>query len=265
MVITSLPGPDWATIMTAFGTVGAVIAAVGIAIWSGRTTNTRVAAERTEADRRLREQLDHSDQQLAQERAAADERLREQLDHSDEQLRLQQEHSDQQLAQERAAADERLRKQFAQAEQLEQRGEAAAVMVIGARMPAGEGVVSEPRDPAERPVIIVINNGKYAITSIAVRLSPDGRSVVGLGKRETLRDLSVLPQPWTSDLIGMLGDVYLGTITPGAAMQFVGDPLLSTVLRTSYPIVRWIDRWDECWEHKQGQTYPTDRNAEWRP
>lgn len=74
--------------MTAFGTVGAVIAAVGIAVWSDRTTNTRVATERAEADRRLHVQLDHSDAQLRQ----------------------QQEHSDQQLAEERAAADERVRR-----------------------------------------------------------------------------------------------------------------------------------------------------------
>jgi hypothetical protein len=67
MVITSVPRPDWATIMTAFGTVGAVIGAVGIAIWSARSTNARIATERVEADRRLREQFSHSDDQLRQQ------------------------------------------------------------------------------------------------------------------------------------------------------------------------------------------------------
>jgi hypothetical protein len=53
--------------MTAFGTVGAMIAAVGIAIWSARSTNAQIATERVEADRRLRGQFSHSDDQLRQQ------------------------------------------------------------------------------------------------------------------------------------------------------------------------------------------------------
>jgi len=87
MVITSVPGPDWATTMTAFGTVGAVIAAVGIAIWSARSTNARIATERVEADRRLREQFSHSDEQLSRRQ-----------EHSDDQLRQQQENNERQLS-----------------------------------------------------------------------------------------------------------------------------------------------------------------------
>jgi len=53
-----------------------------------------------------------------------------------------------------------------------------------------------------------------------------------------LIDLSVLPDSWIKDVTGWLGEVYLGTIAPGAAMRFVGDDLLVSVLRTSFPIVR---------------------------
>jgi hypothetical protein len=39
-------GPDWATIMTAFGTVAAAGAALWIALWSDRRTVRRIRAER---------------------------------------------------------------------------------------------------------------------------------------------------------------------------------------------------------------------------
>lgn len=89
MVVAASSGPDWSSIMTAFGTVGAVIAAVGIALWSTKTTNKRVEKEWHEAD----------------------ERLRRQLEHSDEQLRRQHEYSDRRLAEERAATEERSRRE----------------------------------------------------------------------------------------------------------------------------------------------------------
>lgn len=49
-------GPDWATIMTAFGTVGAVVAAVGIAIWSNKVTNDRIIMDRTLANEQARKE-----------------------------------------------------------------------------------------------------------------------------------------------------------------------------------------------------------------
>jgi hypothetical protein len=121
MVIAVSSGPDWATVMTGFATLGAVIAAVGIAIWSNKTTNDRVAKDRDEAnkrlheqlsgaDRRLREQLSHSDAQLKQQQEHSDAQLKQQQEHSDAQLKQQQEHSDRQLTEERAIADARLRK-----------------------------------------------------------------------------------------------------------------------------------------------------------
>lgn len=139
--------------MTAFGTVGAVLAAVGIAILSDRSTNKRVAAERKAADRQLREQLDHSE----------------------EQLRRQQEHSDQQLTQERASADERLQRQFEHAKQLEQDSEAAAVTVIGTILHPDENVGPDREAPAMRPGAFVINKGRYAVRNVEAMLSLDGR------------------------------------------------------------------------------------------
>ncbi|MGH3196783.1 MAG: hypothetical protein ACRDNT_12780 [Streptosporangiaceae bacterium] len=194
----------------------------------------------------------------------ADRRLREQLAHSDEQFRRQQEHSDRQLAEERAAADERLGQQFSQAEQIEQRGDAAAVQVIafGIR-PAN--VVVDPAHPAFEPVIIVSNRGRYAISNVQVRLSPDGRSIIEPGRLQPLADLRQLPEAWTNPAAANIGDMYLSSIAPGAAMRFNFDQMPADTLRTSFPIVRWDDRWDECWEYQKGVTYLTSRNAEWRP
>jgi hypothetical protein len=252
MPITIVSGPDWATIMTAFGTVGAVIAAVWIALASSRKTSKLVREERAQADRRLAQQLDHSDGQL-----------RAQLEHSALLLSDQQEHSDRQLAEQVTSADDRLQQQFFKADELEQRGQAAAVEVIGYRLPPGPDIIDDPQNPSGRPAVIVINKGKYAITNLAVRLSPDGRSIVELWRGQHLVDPAALPPFWAKDMIGLLGEVYGGTIAPGAAMRFEGDDLLVSILRTSYPIVRWLDRWEECWEHSRGQVYPSDMQADW--
>jgi hypothetical protein len=73
-VITVSSGPDWATIMTAFGTVGAVVVALGIAIWSERRTDKRLSAERTRSDEQLADERAFSRAQIAEERQIARDR-----------------------------------------------------------------------------------------------------------------------------------------------------------------------------------------------
>lgn len=222
--------PDWATIMTAFGTVAAVIAAAWIAIASSRKTTKLVAKERIEADRRLNRQLEHSDEQLRQQHEEADKRLLE---------------------------------QFVRTDELEQRSEAAAVEVIGYRLKSGVRDLPESQNPSGRPAVLVINKGKYAITNLAVRLSPDGRSIIELWRSKNLVDLSAVPNHWTEDVTGLLGDVYGGTIAPGGAMRFEGEEMAGDVLRTAFAIVRWNDRWEATWEHRKGQVYQTHMQADW--
>jgi len=67
-------GPDWASIMTAFGTVGAVIAAVGIALWAEWRSGRRLADERERSDRQLADERAHSRAQVEEERRIARER-----------------------------------------------------------------------------------------------------------------------------------------------------------------------------------------------
>ena len=46
-------GPGWTDILTAIGTVGAVIAAVGIALWTEWRSGGRLKAEHERSDRLL--------------------------------------------------------------------------------------------------------------------------------------------------------------------------------------------------------------------
>jgi hypothetical protein len=60
--------------MTAFGTVGAVIAAVGIALWTEWRSGRRLKDERARSDRQLAEERAHSRAQIEEERQIALER-----------------------------------------------------------------------------------------------------------------------------------------------------------------------------------------------
>ena len=67
-------GPDWADIVTAFGTVGAVIAAVGIALRSERRSAAHIQAEHERSDRLLEEERALSRTEIDEERRIALER-----------------------------------------------------------------------------------------------------------------------------------------------------------------------------------------------
>jgi hypothetical protein len=67
-------GPDWATIMTAIGTVAVAVVAVAVALFAEWRADKRVAAERAHSAAQLREEREHSTAQLAEERRIAAER-----------------------------------------------------------------------------------------------------------------------------------------------------------------------------------------------
>jgi hypothetical protein len=64
-------GPSWTDILTAIGTVGAVLAAVSIALWTERRSGKRLKAEQDRSDRLLAEEREHSRAQIADERRVA--------------------------------------------------------------------------------------------------------------------------------------------------------------------------------------------------
>jgi hypothetical protein len=74
-VVFVLPsGPDWATIMTAIGTVAVAVVAVGVALFAEWRADKRLANERAHSDEQLREERAHSAAQIAEERHIAQER-----------------------------------------------------------------------------------------------------------------------------------------------------------------------------------------------
>lgn len=173
------------------------------------------------------------------------------------------------LKNERTSADDRLQRGMDRAMKVEQRSEAASVEVLSYGVPPNVlGITHDPRDPNYSPVIIVMNHGKYAITGLDVRLSPDGSSVIQLGARKNLLNTINVPTAWIQDARAgvQLGTVYLGTIPAGQAMRLEGNPLVLSRLRTSFPLVRWMDAWGTCWEYNKGEIrIIPSLNEIWRP
>jgi hypothetical protein len=217
--------------MTAFGTVGAVVAAVGISVVSARNATKLANDERDKADARLNRQIQHSDAQLAAERADANDRMQ---------------------------------RQFDKMEEMEQRSEAAAVVVLEGQLSAepSRSVASDRKDPPGRPAVLIVNRSKYAVMDVAARLAVQGQSTVELGKRRRLGDLDVFPEHWTAEFTGMLGELP-AALAPGSAIRFEGDNMPDSMLRTSFVMVRWIDRWDNCWEYRRGELFRSDMAADW--
>lgn len=68
MLTVVADGPNWADIMTAFGTVAAAAAAVGIAVWSNWQTRRQVAEERERGLQQINDERAYGRTQLDEER-----------------------------------------------------------------------------------------------------------------------------------------------------------------------------------------------------
>lgn len=123
----------------------------------------------------------------------------------------------------------RLRLERAQAQDQERLAEAAAVQVIGAA------------------TTVVINHGRFPITDVTAKLR---RSDGGLVKFDDLIRVVGAPDDTRLDVASALQferTYRPDMLTPwDAGLRFRvagGDP-------DSYPVVRWRDRWGQCWEHR---------------
>ena len=74
LIPVAASGPDWATIMTAVGTVAVAVAAVWVALWTEHRAARRLKTERERSDRLLAEERERSRAQLGEERRIARER-----------------------------------------------------------------------------------------------------------------------------------------------------------------------------------------------
>lgn len=73
-VVVVSAGPDWASIMTAIGTVAVAAVAVGVALFAEWRADNRVAGERRHSAAQLQEERKRSAAQLAEERRIDQER-----------------------------------------------------------------------------------------------------------------------------------------------------------------------------------------------
>lgn len=260
-------GPDWATIMTAIGTVAVAVVAVGVALYAERRADKRVADERKHSAQLLADERDRHDKEIAEERALADKRLADQLAHSASQLAVDRTDADTRLRTQLQHADARLADERKVARDAEQLAEAWAVQVAGGRVFApGASTAADLPDEKKRqhPVVILVNTGRYTITRADARFS-DGSGSIGQVIPQPFADYSGLPMTLARDVVGELGDAYLGVLVPGAAMRFVGTEMTASRLRTVYPIVRWADRWGTTWQHKQGEVRRVADGEQWAP
>jgi hypothetical protein len=67
-------GPDWASIMTAIGTVAVAVAAVWVALWTDRRAARRLKGEHKRSDQLLAEERERSKAEIEEERRIAQER-----------------------------------------------------------------------------------------------------------------------------------------------------------------------------------------------
>jgi hypothetical protein len=245
-------GSDLSAIWTAIGTIALAVVAVFAPIYTERRASKRLTAEH-----------ERSDKVLAEERALADRRLAEQLAHSDAQLAEERTAADKRLADEIRAADKRLAEERQAELDREQWAEAYLIQVTPARV----GVVTAPGQIAsdvERPVVIVVNHGRYAITRVQAQLY-DGASLTEYGKTEHLSSWYSLPEElrpkgiWEARSFGR-GD----TLTPmDLGLRYTADPTAVKFLVGSYPLVRWTDRWGTHWEHRRGEVRKIDEGEPW--
>jgi hypothetical protein len=252
VVVTIVAPTDWTSVVTAVGTILVAVAAVGIAIFSERRTDSRVAAERARSDRILGEERVLADKQIADERATSKARLQAEHERSDRQLR-----------------EERQRAQDA-----EQLAEAYAVQVVHAEKLTGDAieVVYEEPDPDVRSLVaIVVNHGRYTITGVEARFhlhsNSGGGSLVPPHRTELVSGWPRLNERLRADLAGPPEyNPYVNRLAPwDTGIRFESDRMAANFLLGAYPVLRWIDQWGTQWEHKLGEVRQVDQSTPWSP
>jgi hypothetical protein len=103
----------------------------------------------------------------------------------------------------------------------------------------------------------VVNGGDYTVTQVMLRL--------GIGDRldEPVRTEHV-PAPGTSAVATdtqALG--YSDVLTPGTGLRATASDVEHAVALKAIPIVRWTDRWDQCWEYRKGVMRRIRPEEEW--
>jgi hypothetical protein len=235
--------------LTAIGTILVAIVAVGVALWSERRTDKRVAAEREESAR-----------QLAAERA-----------HSAEQLAAEQAHAVAMLAQEQAFSREQVAEERSIALDREQLTEAAAIQVLdGVEHVPLQGDPGGAIDPDRNKLAaIIVNHGRFAISSVDMRFYYEaayGTAYLPAEQAQSTAGGWDFGTGMAGTTAGPPGSLLrLTRLTPwDRALRFDSAVVDASLSFTAYAAVRWTDRWGNRWEHRQGDVRKIDEDAPWQ-
>jgi hypothetical protein len=218
-------GPSWTDILTAIGTVGAVIAAVGIALWAEWRSGRRLAAEQARSDRQLEEERARSRAEIEEERRIG--REREQLAEA---------YAVQVVLGERTGGE----RDDVYDEPLSEDVKVLAVMVVN----RGSFTITEVEAKFSYDGRSWVNHAGYQ------RLSGFGN--VSERLRHRWRPSSELA------MYGVLAPWDAG-------IRFESDEVHVQNLKNPYPLVRWTDRWGTRWEHRRGELGQVGADEQWKP
>jgi hypothetical protein len=241
MVIAAAGGPGWTDILTAIGTVGAVIVAVGIALWTERRSDRRIKEERARSDRVLAEQQAQARTAIEDERA----------------------YGRAQLEEERRIARDR-----------EQLAQAYAVQVVLAQANGKSTGVTSHGDlaPSETKqlAVMIVNRGLYTITRVEAQFCL-GNAMIPHHRFQRMASLDTVPAALRAHLplvsYQPAPEISLhGVLTPfDTGIRFETDQIHERHLVSPYPVVRWTDQWGTRWEHKRGVVHRIRDEDPWEP
>ena len=227
-------GPGVIDILTAIGTVGAVVAAVGIALWTDWRAGRRIRDEREHSEKVLRDEREHAAAAIEGERA----------------------HGRKLLEEERQFALER--EQFAQA---------YAVQVLLAQLPGKHVTDAATGEPLGTRQLLagIVNRSAYTVTRIELRFC------LGTSTMVSHREIKQLPSPRTPEALRTgpwpcPDSTMGGVLTPfDGGLQFETEYIPERDLEEPYALARWTDHWGTRWEHKRGVVRIIRDDEPWEP
>ena len=215
-------GPSWTDILTGIGTVGAVIVALGIALYTDWRAGGRIKAEHDRSDRVLAEERERSRAALEDERAYGRAQLEEE--------RL--------LARKREQLAGAYAVQVVNAQEFQMFRDATIEEVASGSVanPFGVSFAASFGVPYAAPsvqvdwthlAVLIVNRGSYTITRVEVQFSPDGRSLVPPARGVRLLGFDELPERLKEDHLEPGADAAKADIlTPwDTGLRFRADPI----------------------------------------
>jgi hypothetical protein len=240
-------GPRWTDKWTAYGTVGAVVVALGIALFTDWRAGRRIKDERDRSARLLREERERSAAALAEQRAHEGSAL------------------DEERAYGRAQLEEERRLEL----ERRQLGEAYMVEVAFGEHDPGQGPpnVQGNRAPSEvrQLAVMVMNRTSFTITQVEAKFCV-GNAMVSQDRYERVSAFMAVPPELRARFTASPERPLFGVLAPwDTGIRFEIDPIHGRELVGWYPVVRWTDRWGTRWEHKRGVVRRVGDADPWEP